>query len=125
MFPLYLFALIIGGGLLLLSLFGSDSHGHDVHHDLHGGNPVQWLSLRTVIYFLFVFGGVGAVLAKTWHSAAAPLVFLLAAAAGVGVGAGVGAVFNYLRKTDSGGRSSDDSFIGSTATWVAIAHKGA
>lgn len=117
MFSLYLFALIIGGGLLLFSLFGgADHHDGDVGHHVasHGENPVQWLSLRTLIYFLFVFGGVGAVLAKAWPAAAAPIVLLLSAAAGLGVGAAVSHAFAYLRRTDSGTRESDDSFIGLT-----------
>src|SRR5688572_4847067 len=104
MFALYLFALILGGGLLLFSLFG-DGHHHGAdasHHDLDVGdagqadmqdNPVQWLSLRTVIYFLFVFGGVGAALSKSWPGAAAPLIAVLATGAGAGVGAAVSAAF--------------------------------
>ena len=124
MFALYLFALILGGGLLLFSLFGGDGHHHGGdagHHDLQvddpghadlHGNPVQWLSLRTVIYFLFVFGGVGAALSKSWPGAAAPLIAVLATAAGAGVGAAVSATFAYLRKTESGAHDGDESFIG-------------
>ena len=123
MFALYLFALILGGGLLLFSLFG-DGHHHGAdasHHDLDVGdagqadiqdNPVQWLSLRTVIYFLFVFGGVGAALSKSWPGAAAPLIAVLATGAGAGVGAAVSAAFAYLKKTDSGARDGDESFVG-------------
>lgn len=115
MFSLYLFALIVGGGLLVFSLFGSDHHGGDIgggHHGLDGDNPVQWLSLRTLTYFLFVFGGVGAILSKTWSAAAAPLVLLLAVVAGLGVGATVSVAFRYLSKTDTGIRESEDSFVG-------------
>lgn len=116
MFTLYLFSLIIGGGLLAFSVFGGhDSHhdvGHVGHHDFHGHNPVQWLSLRTLTYFLFVFGGVGAILTKTWNAATMPLVLLLSVAAGVGLGWLVGMAFNYLRKTDSGASDSDDTFVG-------------
>lgn len=112
MFTLYLFALLVGGALLLFSLFGSDAHDTDVSHDLHLHNPVQWLSLRTAMYFLFVFGGVGAVLSKSWPAAAAPLVLVLALVAGVGVGGAVSAAFAYLRRTNSGDRDSEDSFVG-------------
>jgi MFS family permease len=116
MFSLYLFALIVGGGLLVYSLFGVDHHGGDAGH--HGGdhsdNAVQWLSLRTFTYFLFVFGGVGAVLSKTWHLAAAPLVLILSIVAGVGVGAAAAAAFAYLRRSGSGEQESEDSFIGLT-----------
>jgi hypothetical protein len=121
MFTLYLFALIVGGGLLLFSLFGgSEGHDVDTHGDAaaHAGDAGQWLTLRTAIYFLFVFGGVGAVLSKSWHSAATPLVLALALAAGVGVGAVVAAAFKYLRTTDSGLRESDDSFIGLSGRMV-------
>lgn len=127
MFSLYLFALIIGGGLLAFSTFGGhDSHhgdvghgghgGHGGHHDAHGHNPVQWLSLRTLTYFLFVFGGVGAILTKTWNAATMPLVLLLSVAAGVGIGGTVAMAFNYLRQTDSGASDSDDSFVGLPAS---------
>ncbi|MEX2178315.1 MAG: hypothetical protein WD801_06365 [Gemmatimonadaceae bacterium] len=112
MFTLYLFALLVGGGLLAFSLVGdSDS---DSSHD-HAPSAWQWLSLRTLTYFLFVFGGVGAVLARTWHAAAAPLVLLLAVVAGLAVGGAASAAFAYLRRTDSGNRSADDTFVGLTA----------
>jgi membrane protein implicated in regulation of membrane protease activity len=123
MLLLYLFALIVGGGLLVFSLLGGhDTHGGDVGHVGHVGhgahhgddNPIQWLSLRTVTYFLFVFGGVGAVLSWSWHNVTAPLVLLLAASSGVGVAAAAAASFGYLRKTDSGEPDSDDSFVGLT-----------
>jgi hypothetical protein len=115
MFSLYVFSLIVGGGLLLFSLFGG---GEEADGDLSGGadadapNPVQWLSLRSLMYFLFVFGGIGAVLSKAWPSAAAPLVAALSVAGGLGVGAAVSAAFNYLRRTDSGMRGGDETFIG-------------
>lgn len=116
MFSLYLFALLVGGGLLVFSLVGGhDSHHGDMgHHDFHGHNPIQWLSLRTLTYFLFVFGGVGAILTKTWHVATMPLVLLLSVVTGLGVGAAVSMAFRYLSKTDSGIRDSEDSFVGLT-----------
>lgn len=113
MFSLYMFALLVGGALLVFSLLGQSDADSDVGNGaFDGDNPVQWLSFRTAIYFLFVFGGVGAVLSKAWVGAAAPLVLVLATAAGLGVGAAVAATFGYLRKTDSGLRQTDDSFIG-------------
>lgn len=113
MFALYLFALVVGGGLLAFSFFG-DADGDS--HDTNGHSAVQWLSLRTLTYFMFVFGGVGAILSRTWPAATAPLVLLLAAVAGVGVGMTVSAAFAYLRRTDSGDRESDDTFVGLTGT---------
>jgi hypothetical protein len=115
MFSLYLFALIVGGALLLFSLFGASEHGDtDFSHD-GGHSPVQWLSIRTVMYFMFVFGGVGAILTRTWSPATAPVVFGLALAAGAGVGTAVSAAFSFLRRTESGHRDGDDSFVGLTA----------
>lgn len=112
MFALYLFALVLGGGLLLFSLVG-DADG-DANHSGHGHDAAKFLSLRTLTYFLFVFGGVGAVLSRTWHWAAAPLVLVAAIAGGLLVGSAVSYAFNYLRRTDSGARESEDSFIGLT-----------
>lgn len=116
MFSLYLFALIVGGALLLFSLFGGSDHtdtdlGPDGPH-----SPVQWLSMRTAIYFLFVFGGVGAILTRTWAPATMPLILGISLAAGAGIGAAVSAAFAYLRKTESGYRDGDDSFIGLSAS---------
>lgn len=113
MFFLYLFAMLVGGVLLLSSMFGSDS---DTGHAVDAGNPVQWLSVRTVIYFLFVFGGVGAVLTRSWPAGAWPLILVVAAVAGVGVGGAVSAAFGYLQRSGSGDRDSDESFVGLTGT---------
>lgn len=111
MLTLYLFALLVGGGLLAFSLLGGD--GADADYDALGGdNPLQLLSLRTLTYFLFVFGGVGAVLSWAWTGAAAPLVLLLAAVSGVGVGTLASLAFRYLRRTNSGMHESEDSFVG-------------
>jgi membrane protein implicated in regulation of membrane protease activity len=116
-FALYLFSLIVGGGLIAYSLVGGhDSHHGDAgHHDASGHEAVKWFSLRTLTYFLFVFGGVGAALTKTWSALAMPIVFVLAILAGVGVGALVSLAFDYLHRTDYGARASDDSFVGLTA----------
>jgi hypothetical protein len=134
MFSLYVFALIIGGGLLVFSTIGGhDSHHGDVGHgDLgdgdagghHAHDAWQWLSLRTLTYFMFVFGGVGAILTKTWHVATMPLILVLSLVAGLGVGAAVSLVFGYLKKTDSGSGDSDDGFIGLNASVTLPIAKG-
>jgi hypothetical protein len=117
MFTLYVFAVVVGGGLLAFSFLGGADG--DAHHDVDHGHPaVQWLSLRTATYFLFVFGGVGAVLSKTWPAGTAPIVLLLAAVAGLGVGALVSAAFAWLRRTDSGDRAHDEEFVGLTGRVV-------
>ena len=120
MFSLYLFSLIVGGGLIVYSLTGGhDGHGgHDAGHghDGHGHDAVKWLSFRTITYFLFVFGGIGATLSKAWSGAVWPLVLLFAVVGGLGVGAIVSYAFEYLRRTDSGSRDSEQSFVGLTGT---------
>lgn len=117
MISLYLFSLLVGGGLLIAASVGSGDHGHDGHighdgpHQGGHGNAAQFLSLRTLTYFLFAFGGVGSVLTWKWDVAGI-LIFALSALAGLGVAAITAASFEYLRRTDSGGRDSEDSFVG-------------
>jgi hypothetical protein len=111
-FSLYLFALLLGGGLLLFSLLGGDSDSDVDAFD--SGNPMQYLSLRTLTYFLFVFGGVGAVLTWSWTRAASLLVLPVAVAAGLLVAGLASATFGYIRKTGSGDRDSEQTFVGLT-----------
>ena len=116
MFSLYVFSLIVGGGMLLFSLFGGhdgDGHGH-VGHDTHGHDAFKFFSLRTLTYFLFAFGGVGAILSRSWSWAAAPVVLVVAMIAGLAVGGAVSLTFGYLRRTESGARESEESFVGLT-----------
>lgn len=110
MMSLYLFALLLGAGLLAFSMFGGDADADA--SDLADIDALKWLSLRGLSYFAFVFGGVGAVLTLTWHAATAPIIAALAAGAGLGVSAIVNAAFRYLRRTESGARGGDDAFIG-------------
>ena len=130
MISFYLFSLLVGGGLLVASIIGDGDHGHDgdfsdhsPHHGGHG-NAAQFLSLRTLTYFLFVFGGVGAAL--SWKSnVPGLLIFALSAVAGLAIGAVTAASFGYLRRTDSGARNSEDSFVGLPGTVVVPIGSGA
>lgn len=118
---LYLFSVLLGGGLLAFSMFGGDGDA-DADVDLavdgdgdlgHGGaDALRLLSLRTVSYFLFVFGGVGAALTATWHVVTAPLIAVLAAGTGIGVALLVAAAFRYLKRTESGERTGNDGIVG-------------
>ena len=130
MLSLYLFSLLAGGGLLIAGMFGGDHHGHDAHVD-HGvshvgghGNAAELLSLRTLTYFFFVFGGVGSVLTWRWDVGGI-LIFALALLTGLGVAAITAASFGYLRRTDSGGRDSEDSFVGLSGRVVVPIQTGA
>ncbi|MBX3133448.1 MAG: hypothetical protein KF689_08715 [Gemmatimonadaceae bacterium] len=113
---LYVFSLILGVGLLAFSLLGGDADADAT--SVADVEALRWLSLRGVSYFAFVFGGVGAALTLTWHGITAPLVALVAAGAGVVVSAIVHATFRYLKRTESGDRGSDDTFIGLTGRVV-------
>jgi membrane protein implicated in regulation of membrane protease activity len=64
MWLVYLIALVLGGGLLLVQVVSGAGHGADLHHDL-GVEHVQGpglLSTRSLVYALFVFGFVGTAL---------------------------------------------------------------
>ena len=113
MLAVYLFSVLVGGALLGVSMFGSDHGDVDaIEHGNHGDNAAKFLSLRTLTYFLFVFGGVGIALSLLAGGAGWPLTLALAAVAGAGVGAIVAGTFRYLSRTESGGGQSDESFVG-------------
>ena len=136
MLPLYLFALILGGGFLLVSLFG-DALGTDVdgaHADLDGldldmdalhadvdvhtefdGGAGGWsklLSLRGAIYGLFGFGGVGTLLHVLRGGAQAGGTAAFAVVGGLLSGALITVLFNLVRESESGDRISEDAFRG-------------
>jgi membrane protein implicated in regulation of membrane protease activity len=97
MWLVYVLALVVGGGLMLVQVVsgGHDTvdagHALDVQH--HGGGPGV-LSIRSFIYGLFAFGFVGAALhipRITGHTSA------LLIALGSGVAAGLAAGFTFAR----------------------------
>lgn len=71
---LFWLALVVGGGLFLLSLFGAVLGVHDhgaeaFHSDVHAHGDTEWgriFSLRNATYFLFAFGAVGVLLDFAW-----------------------------------------------------------
>ena len=120
---LYWFALVVGAGLLLMSLFGDffgDHHvdlggggdadlGGDVHADAEG---FRLLSLRNATYFLFAFGASGVLLGWVLAGDAPVLTAVLATLLGV-AGGGISAVaFGWLRKTESGYLGDDRGWAG-------------
>ncbi|MDT8340934.1 MAG: hypothetical protein RQ751_05430 [Longimicrobiales bacterium] len=115
MLTAYVFALVLGGGLLLASmLFGLDDAGDaDVALGLEdgpGGADAKIFSLRGLVYAAFGFGGAGTLL--TLFGAGTVVTALAAVVTGVGAGALVGAVFRYLNRTESGALPGDRSFAG-------------
>lgn len=129
MFAAYVFCLVLGGGLLLLSLASGDTTDLDVDMDMgldagvdvdmdadldpdagSGGAAQKIFSFRGLIYALFGFGLTGTILTSldlpTLPTAGA------SAVAGFLSSILVTGVFNYLRTTDSGYLLGDETFAG-------------
>jgi membrane protein implicated in regulation of membrane protease activity len=123
---LYWGALILGGGLLLVSVLGGLGHHHAdtdagtvPHHDAgsdsdsaHAAHDAAamstWFSLRFAVFFLAMYGATGVILtylsgASTW------MVFSLALVIGLAVGQGAHQTFRFVRRTsgDSTPRTLD------------------
>lgn len=106
MTSLYLFCLIVGGGLLLVSLlgFGDDTDLEmDADADAGGGWGMarEFFSIRALIYFLAGFGATGFLL-ETLTAASDTAALLWALLVGVIAAAAVGAAFGFLRRSESG-----------------------
>jgi hypothetical protein len=112
MWLVYLIALVLGGGVLLLQIIGGskgdldhglDGHAHDFVH--HGGPEPGVISTRAVIYALFTFGFVGGALhivGLTSPGVAA----LVAVGAGVASGLAVGYVFAQIGHPEASGAAA-------------------
>jgi hypothetical protein len=88
-----------------------DVHGDVAHHgDMALVSKV--FSFRMVVYTLFGFGAVGWLMTQAGLAPAAPLTIASSVFGGVASGALVQSVFNYLKRTDSGGHVGEDSFVG-------------
>ena len=97
MWLVYLVALVLGGGVLLVQVVSGAGHGADLAHDLgtdHVEGP-SLLSTRSVLYALFTFGFVGFTL-HTLGLLSPTLAFVVAVAAAIVAGALVGYVLNVM-----------------------------
>ncbi|MYB06391.1 MAG: hypothetical protein F4Y07_00370 [Gemmatimonadetes bacterium] len=123
MLAAYIFSLVVGGGLLALNLFGDflDSDvdadaGIDLDGDadaISGGSEIaKLLSLRSLVYALFGFGGAGLVLHMIWAGAQPVLTALIAGGMGLGSGALVSTVFGYLKRTEAGEIQGERALVG-------------
>ena len=123
MLAAYIFSLVVGGGLLALTLFGDffDSvvdgdAAIDLDGDadvISGGSEIaQLLSLRALVYTLFGFGGAGLVLHLIWAGAQPLLTAVIAGGMGLGSGALVSTVFGYLKRTEAGAIRGEKSLVG-------------
>lgn len=113
----YLISLVVGGGLLGISLFAGDADADfdlDMNGDMDLGGDSQafrLLSLRTLAYFLFGIGATGTAMlrlagAGAWES------LIVALPVGLLLGVLAESVFRYLRRTDSGEQIGEAAYVG-------------
>lgn len=128
MSSIFLFALILGGGLLALSFMGDLFGAGDVDLDTdldsdlaldgdaaHGtdlAGAFRIFTLRNLTYFLFGFGAVGWLLERI--ATGTPSLVVLAAALVAGILAATLATlaFGWVKATDSGYQPGEGSFVG-------------
>lgn len=123
----YMIALIIGGGFMAISLFSDVLEGTDLEVDVDfdgevdaslggtaGAGALKILSLRTVVYALFGFGAVGSMLTRLWGPDQSTQTIVWAAAGGLATGVVASALFGLLKRSDTGDRLHEGTFIGLT-----------
>lgn len=119
MSALYWFAMVVGVGMYLFSVFAGASGGDDgdsldgeTHQHDYG---YKLLSLRNATYFLFAFGVTGVALTWLWSGARGLLTAALATSIGL-TGAAISTlVFGWLRKSESGDMPGDRVWLGASA----------
>ena len=122
MTALYWFAMVVGVGMYLFSVF-ADTHGHgdaggDAGDHSHAMDGYQILSLRNATYFLFAFGVTGVALNWMWGGTRNFFTALLALGIGI-LGASISTfAFGWLRKSESGEMPGDRAWLGATAEVV-------
>lgn len=141
MITAYVIALVLGGGFLALSLFSDLLEGVGADLDVDGdldvggdldlggdldadatvveagdadGGALKILSLRTFVYTLFGFGLVGVLLTWIWGPERAGTTAAFAGAGGLATGFTASLLFGLVKRSDSGARLGEESFIGLT-----------
>lgn len=123
MLAAYIFCLVVGGGFLLLSLFG-DFLEADADVDLDAdadlaigdaGDAAKLFSLRAIVYALFGFGASGTLLHLVWGGGRSGLTAIVAGVTGLATGALIGAAFGFLKRGSAGTMLGEQSFVGLTA----------
>ena len=131
MLPLYLFALIIGGGLLLFSLVhGAGGHAHvadgaELDHDVGSGlegdgwlEIQDFLSVRTLLYLLAGFGASGTLI-DLLTGASAGVTLSWALLTGIAAAAMASTIYAWVRRSDSGIVPTEaDYLVGATGRVV-------
>lgn len=129
----YWFAMVVGVGMYLFSVFADASGGHadaDAHVHVggdghHGIDSYKLLSLRNATYFLFGFGVTGVALTWMWGGARSWATAALALAIGASGAALSTVVFGWLRGTESGDMPGDRAWLGATADVILPLSAGA
>jgi membrane protein implicated in regulation of membrane protease activity len=140
MLPLYLFALIVGGGLLVFSLIAGHGGAHEVdgdadievdadgdadsgigHHDYDGGDWAvlqTFLSIRSLLYLLAGFGATGTLI-DLLTDASAGVSLTWAVVTGLIAAFIAAAIYAWVRGGDSGEVPTDPEYlVGMTARVV-------
>jgi len=119
MLALYLFMLLLGGGLLSLSFFGDFFDGElemDSGEDGFSliGSAGELFSIRAGVYLLFGFGATGSLLHVLWGGDRTGMTATIAAGIGVLSAILISSVFGYLRRTEAGTKLGEESLAGLT-----------
>lgn len=128
MLQVYLFCLILFGGLAALSIFGDflETEVADLDLDLDAeldadADPEGYtaaekiFSIRGGLYSLFGFGLTGTLLTLAGAEAASPLTVGLSAGTGLAAGWLVTRILNWLRSGEAGSHPTDVTFEGRMA----------
>ncbi len=134
MLALYVMAAVVGGALVLLTLFGHGDHGADAHHEIDAGGHVghdghdgeawlPFLSVRFWTYFALAFGGCGLLLSN-FGSTREPTTALLALVPGLVTGLGVTYAVRFLRKQEVDSSVGEQDLLGVLAKVSVPIHDG-
>ncbi len=129
MLAVYLFLLVTGGGLALVSLVGGFLEGGGLDLELDGGADFGtetdfsglkggwWdaFSLLTLIYGAFGAGGVGTALHLLWGGEQTLVTLAFSIGSGAVCGIGAGLLLSWLRRSGSGELRGEASFEGRVA----------
>jgi membrane protein implicated in regulation of membrane protease activity len=137
MLSFYLFALIVGGGLLLFSLIsgdGSDADSAEVGADTdagidahahHGFGEPGWvgvqdfLSIRSLLYLLAGFGASGTLI-DLLTDASTGVGLVWAILTGLVAAAMAAGIYGWVRRTDSGEVPTDPEYLRGIAARVVL-----
>lgn len=124
MLAVYLFLLVVGAGLVVVSLVGDAFSGSEIEldaiSDLGGGADVKaagggwWeaFSILSLVYASFGAGTVGTLLHLLWGGEQELLTGALAAGSGLACGVVANVLLNFLKRSGSGDLPSEKSFEG-------------